>query len=266
MNWFRFEREITDINPSFVFSIGDFNFANTTLYLFFIALVLFVFLFSIRKKIRLIPSKWQSIIEIVYEGLLTLVRQITGSDYHARKVFPIIGSIFLFIGFANYSGLIPGLTSITYDGMSIFRTPTSDFNTTFALAFGSVFVLNIVSISEWGFFGHLGKFFKFKEIFVGFKKSIGAGSMAIVDFLLGLLDIIGEFAKIISLSLRLFGNMYAGEVLMTILIGSLAYVVPSIWFAMSMLSALVQAIVFGSLVTVFYMLAIKSDSSSDERV
>ncbi len=266
MNWLRFERTIMNIKPDIVFSVEGFRIANTTLYLFAIALFLFIVLFRLRKKLSIIPSKWQSIFEIVYESLIGLIKQITGSEYHAKKVFPIVGSLFLFIAFSNFSGLIPGLSSITYDGVSIFRTPTSDFNTTFALAFGSVIVLNIVSLSEWGFLGHIGKFLKFKEVYFGFKKSIGAGAMAIVDFLLGILDIIGEFAKIVSLSLRLFGNMYAGEVLMAILIGSLAYIIPSIWFAMSMLSALVQSIVFGSLVTVFYMLAIKSDSSSEERV
>lgn len=265
MSWLRFERSISGIQPDFVFSIGNFNVSNTTLYLFAIAVFLLIGLLLFKSKLSILPSKGQLVLESVYESVIGLIKQITGSDYHARKVFPLLGSLILFIVFANYSGLIPGLTSITYDGTAIFRTPTSDFNTTFALALGSVIALHIVSLSDWGFFGHLGKFFKFKEVYLGFKQSMGAGAMAVVEFLLGLLDIVGEFAKVISLSLRLFGNMYAGEVLMTILIGSLAYVVPSLWFAMSMLSALVQAIVFGSLVTVFYMLAIKPDSSSGKR-
>lgn len=265
MNFLRFKREIASIQPDFVFSIGNFHVSNTTLYLFAIALFLFITLAILKGKISEQPKKWQVFFEMIYEGLINLIKQITGSEYHAKKVFPIIGSLFIFIAFANYSGLIPGLTSITYDGVSIFRTPTSDFNTTLALALGSIFVLNVLSLYEWGFFGYVGKFIKIKDVFLGFKKGIGAGFMAIIDFLLGFLDIIGEFAKIISLSLRLFGNMYAGEILMTILIGSLAYAVPAIWFAMSMLSALVQAIVFGSLVTVFYMLAIKPDSSSGEQ-
>ncbi|MCF7831609.1 MAG: F0F1 ATP synthase subunit A [Candidatus Pacebacteria bacterium] len=265
MEWFQFKRAIPSIQPDFIFSIGSFQISNTTLYLFAIALFLFVGLLIMRPKLSTLPGKGQLMLEMMYEGVLGLIMQITASEYHAKKVFHILGALFLFIGFANFSGLIPGLTSITYDGISIFRTPTADFNTTFALAFGSVIVLHIVSIGDWGFFGHLGKFFKFKEVFQGFKQGIGAGFMSLIDFFLGLLDIVGELAKIVSLSLRLFGNMYAGEVLMVILIGSLAYAVPSLWFAMSMLSALVQAIVFGSLVTVFYMLAIKSDSSSEKR-
>lgn len=266
MNLLQFKRPIPGIQPDFVFSIGNFNISNTTLYLFAIALFLFIVLVRLKGKISERPKKWQVLFEMIYEGLIGLIKQITGSEYHAKKVFPVIGALLLFIAFANYSGLIPGLTSITYDGVSIFRTPTSDFNTTLALAFGSIVVINLYSLYDWGFFGFVGRFIKIKNIFIGFKQGLNEGFMAIIDFLLGFLDIIGEFAKVVSLSLRLFGNMYAGEVLMTILIGSLAYAVPAIWFAMSMLSALVQAVVFSSLVTVFYMLAIKPDSSSGERV
>jgi F-type H+-transporting ATPase subunit a len=123
--------------------------------------------------------------------------------------------------------------------------------------------LNILSIKEWGFFGYLGKFFKFKEIYLGFKKGIGEGLMSIIDFLIGLLDIIGEIAKVISLSLRLFGHMYSAEVLEPLMVWALAYFVPVIWSSMSLLSGVVQAVVFGSLVTAYYMLSIKEESDPE---
>jgi F-type H+-transporting ATPase subunit a len=156
--------------------------------------------------------------------------------------------------------MLPGLSAILYNGSTVFRGPTSDFNTTFGLAFGAVLFLQFVSIKDFGFLGYLGKFFKFKEIYFGFKSSVGDGFMAIVDFFIGLLDIVGEFAKVVSLSLRLFGNMYAGDVLSTLILGSFAYVLPVTWSAMSLLSGVVQAIVFGSLVTSYYMLAAKEES------
>lgn len=259
MSLLRFERPITPIEPDVIFSIGGFHIGNTTLYLYFIALVLLIALLVAQKKWKVSPKNGQTFVEFIYEGLLGLVTQIVGNEKRAEKIIPLLGSLFIYIGIANFSGLIPGLTSITFDGTSIFRTPTTDFNTTFGLALGSIIVLHITSIRDWGLFGHIGKFFKFKEVFLGFKKSAGAGGIALVEFFIGLLDIVGEFAKVISLSLRLFGNMYAGEVLMAILIGALAYGVPAIWFAMSILSATVQMIVFGSLVTVFYMLSLNPD-------
>jgi len=148
-------------------------------------------------------------------------------------------------------------------GSQIFRTPTADFNTTFGLAFGSIFIIQLVGIKEWGLFGHIGKFLQFKEVFLGFKKGFSFGSTALISFFVGLLDIIGEIAKVISLSLRLFGNMYAGEVLTIVLFGSLAYLLPSLWLAMGLLSAVVQAMVFGSLVTVYYAMALKPDEEKN---
>lgn len=257
MDFFRFQRPIPPIGPETVFEVFGFPIANTTLYLFVIAAALFIASFIGTKKLALVPGKVQGVVESIYETLTGFIMSITKTRERADKVFPIIGAIFVFVGLANFGGLIPGIGTIQYDGVSIFRTGTADFNTTFALALGSVIVINIISIRDWGVLGHLNKFFKVKEVVAGFRQGLKPGMMAIVEFFVGLLDIIGEVAKVLSLSLRLFGNMYAGEVLMTILIGSFAFVVPSLWLAMSVLSALVQTIVFGALVTVFYMLAIK---------
>ncbi len=258
MNFLQIERGISGIEPDVIFRIGNFPISNTTLLLSFIALVLFLFSYFKISKYVWNPTRGQALAEMFYEMILGLVNQITGSRRLAEKILPLIGALIVFIGISNMIGLIvPGLTSITYDGISIFRTPTSDFNTTFALALGCILLTHVVSIMDYGFFGHIGKFLKFKEIYLGFKSGIGNGFMAIVDFFIGALDIVGEFAKIIALSLRLFGNMYAGEVLMVIIFGGLAFALPALWMAMSLLSAVVQAIVFSSLVTAYYTLAVK---------
>lgn len=258
MNFFQFERPISSVGPETIINISGFHIANTTLFLLLIAVFLILFSYLVVRRFKMVPKGVQSVVESVYEWITALVTQITGNEERSKKIFPVIAALFLFILFSNFIGLIPGLSSFTYEGKAIFRTPTSDFNTTVALALGSILTINIISMKEWGFFGYLGKFFKFKEIFLGFKKSFSAGALACVDFFIGLLDIVGELAKVVSLSLRLFGNMYAGDVLMAILIGSFAYFVPSLWLAMSMLSSVVQAIVFTSLVTVFYTLSVKN--------
>ncbi|MFT5359979.1 MAG: F-type H+-transporting ATPase subunit a [Candidatus Paceibacteria bacterium] len=252
-------RDITPIAPETILTIGNFHIANSSLLILLItAILLLVIFFSVR-KFKLIPTGFQSAIELLYEGMESMVEQITGDKKHTEVIFPVIATIFLYIGISNLIGLIPGLTSITVGDTPLFRSPTADFNTTFGLSLGSIIVLHWISIRDWGFFGHLGKFFKFKEIFQGFKKSIGDGMMAIIDFLIGLLDIIGEIAKVVSLSLRLFGNMYAGEVLAIIILGAFAYIVPSVWTAMNLLVGVIQALVFGSLVAAYYMLSIDPD-------
>jgi len=258
MNFLQIERGISGIQPDIVFNIFGYPISNTTLLLSFLFVLLSLYSYFGIRKFTWQGSKAQTLVEMLYEGIVGLIDQITGNRTLSENILPLIGTLLIFIGLSNLIGLVvPGLTSITYDGVSIFRTPTSDFNTTFALAVACILLTHIVSIRDWGLFGHLGKFFQFKEIYLGFKKSPGEGGMAIVGFFIGLLDIISEFAKIIALSLRLFGNMYAGEVLMIVIFGGLAYFLPSLWIAMSLLSAVVQAVVFSLLVAAYYTLAVK---------
>ena len=87
------------------------------------------------------------------------------------------------------------------------------------------------------------------------------GFIAFIEFLIGLLDIFAELAKVVSLSFRLFGNMFAGEVLAVLILGSLAYLLPALWLSMSILFAAVQAIVFGALAAVYYTLSLKPEDN-----
>ena len=254
---FRINRETSEVMPDTIMMIENFKITNSTLTSILILFIFILICFFVIRKYKLRPNKSQSAVEILIESMFNLIKQITASEKYARVLFPLIATIFVYIGFSNLISLIPGLMSITINDISLFRSPTTDFNTTFGLAIGSVVLTNVVSIKDWGFFGHLGKFFKFKDIYLGFKKNIKSGFMAMIDFAIGLLDIVGELAKIISLSLRLFGNMYAGEILATLILGSFAYVIPILWTTMSLLSGVIQAIVFGSLTTAYYMLAVK---------
>jgi F-type H+-transporting ATPase subunit a len=146
------------------------------------------------------------------------------------------------------------------------RTPTSDFNTTFGLAIAMVLLIQFLTIRKHGMIKYLGKYFQFKKVWQGFRKGISAGAVATIEFFVGLLDIVSEFAKIISLSLRLFGNMYAGTVLATILLGALAFILPSLWLGMSLLFAVVQAMVFGSLVAAYYSIAVQDEKEEEQKV
>ncbi len=250
-----FKRDISSIGPSTLFEVAGFPITNSTLFMLLITLIVIIFtLFAFRKK-SFVPGKAQAFFEIVYEAVHKQISTITGSDYHTRRVFPIIASIFIFVGVSNYLGLLPGLSSITFDGQAIFRTATGDFNTTFGLALGALVVLHIVSIKDFGLLGHIGKFIPINALVEDTKKGSLAPVYMFVTILIACLDIVGEIAKVISVSLRLFGNMYAGDVLTTILIGIFAFVLPSFWIAFGLLGALIQTIVFGSLITVYYMQA-----------
>lgn len=257
MNFLRISRPIDSIFSETIFRIAGFPINNSTLFMILILVLIALLCFFVIRRFKLNPNKTQCVVEIIYEGIEDILLQLTGSRRKASALFPFIGALFIFVGAANLLSIVPGLTSFIWDGKPAFRAPTADFNTTFSLAVSAIFIIQLASIRDYGFFGYIGKFLKFKEVCLGFKKGLGEGFISIIDFLIGLLDIIGEIAKIISLSLRLFGNIYAGIVLMTVIFGYLAYLLPSAWMALGLLSAVVQTIVFGSLVAAYYILATK---------
>lgn len=258
MFW-RLEREISDVSPDIVFSIGNFPIANSTLTIILVGLIL-VGLALFLRQMSLRPGKVQIIFEVLHQSLKNLVGDLAPSKKHFDFIFPLIATIILYLGLANFIGLVPGLTSFTYGETYIFRTPTADFNTTFSLALAMVIFANLISIKEYGLLGYLNRFIQVKELYQGARKGVGAFLGAVIGFLIGLLDIISELAKVVSLSLRLFGNMYAGEVLAVIILGGLAWFLPALWLAMNLLSAVVQSLVFGSLVAAYYMMSVKPDN------
>lgn len=254
-------REIPTIGPSVVFDIHGFPIANSSLMLGVVILLVIGTGIYLWRNAAVRPGKVQNAIEVLYEYIVGAITQIVGNERRAAQVFPLVGTLFVFILLSNILGLVPGLGDITYNGVQVFRTATSDFNTTFALALGVVLTLQLVSIREWGFFAHIGKFFKFKEVYQGFRSSISDGFIAIIEFFIGLLDIVGEFAKVVSLSLRLFGNMFAGTVLAVVITGGITIAIPAAWMGMSLLSAVVQTLVFSFLAAAYYTLAIKPDGA-----
>lgn len=259
-----FTRELTSIQPEIVFSIRNFGIANSTLMILLMAvLFLCIGIFAVR-KFTLVPGKFQAGFEMVYESIFGLVEQITGDKKHAEKIFPIIATILVYFAVANVIALFPGLTDITYAGVPIFRTPTSDINTALGVSIAAVVALNVVAFKEWGFLDYIGIYLPIKNIFKGFKKSFMDGFVALVDVFVGVLNIIGEFAKIISLSFRLFGNVYAGQVLAIIIMGAFAVALPAVWTIMSGFTGLLQGMVFASLVAVYYTLSLKPSNDSTQ--
>jgi F-type H+-transporting ATPase subunit a len=257
MDILRIQRDVRTIEPDVLVQFFGIPLTNTfMLSLFIVGFLVFVAFFAVR-RFTLVPGKVQNGIEVMYESMVGLVEQIAGTKELAIRIFPLIGALFVYIGIANLIGLIPGLTSFTYNDTAIFRTPTSDFNTTFGLALAMVVLIQLASIREWGVVGYIGRFIKVKEVFQGFRKGMKDGIMAIVQLFIGFLDIISEAAKVISLSFRLFGNMFAGEVLAILVLGAFAYLLPSLWLSLNLLFALVQAVVFGTLVAAYYTLAMK---------
>jgi F-type H+-transporting ATPase subunit a len=162
-----------------------------------------------------------------------------GSMEAAEKYFPLIATIFLFIWLSNFLGIFPGVGSLEFHGVAgevpLFRSPAADLNFTLAFAVISVIVTNIIGMASVGVFKHLGKYLNFKGP---------------IDFFIGILEMVSELAKIISLSFRLFGNVFAGEVLMIIISYLAAYIIPLPFLFLELFVGLIQAFIFATITLV----------------
>jgi F-type H+-transporting ATPase subunit a len=256
MSFLQINQSIPDLRPDVLFNIGGFPVTNTMTLTWLIVGIIIVFGVILRKFIQLeAKSKLQLMMEMAIEGMIGMLDQITQNTKKSKKMLPIIGSVFLFFVLTNVITLLPGFTSIMIGESPLFRVPTTDLNMTLAIAVTMIGLTQIVSMKSNGVLNHIGEYIQLKKIYLGFKEGIGQGFLAIINFAMGLLDIVGEFAKIISLSLRLFGNMFAGEVLMVVMMSFSAFVAPSILMAQTLLVGLLQAMVFSILSAVYLNLA-----------
>lgn len=193
----------------------------------------------VRLQVRLVPSGIQNFFELIIDSGYTMVEDLAGSK-KAKVFFPICFTFFLFIITANWLGLLPGFGTITYHGQHILRSINSDLNMTLALALVSTAVTHMLAIKYLGLGSYLKRWFSLQLfpvfIFVGF------------------LEIISEITKVVSLSFRLFGNIFAGEVVLTTVAGIFAFIVPLPFYFLEIIVGFVQASVFMMLTLVFMVL------------
>lgn len=203
------------------------------------------------------PNKFQLYIEAIYQGIQNFVKSIINDEGLSYWLFPVLGTLFFYIVFSNIFTIFPFIAALEYDGKSLFRTHTFDINTTLAFSLSIVIISQLMSIKKIGVLNYIFKFLKFPVLIAGFRKGIASGMLSIIDFLIGFLDIVSEFAKVVSLALRLFGNMFAGDMLMALIISFFAILLPLPIIFLGLFSGVVQAIIFTALTTTYLVLAVK---------
>jgi F-type H+-transporting ATPase subunit a len=183
-----------------------------TLYMTWLSMAIVIVLAVLAtRKIALVPSGWQNVMEMVMEWLLEQLDATVGRN--GRKLAPLIITLFIFLLVSNWLGLIPG-----------FSSPTSDLNTTLGLALMVIALVHVLGVSRRGI-----RYFKhFFEPYIPFV----------------LINLIEEIAKPVTLACRLFGNILAGEVLIVVLGLLVPYFVPTLWLAFSVFIGAVQAFIF----------------------
>lgn len=242
--------------------IAGWPISNTTTFLIFTLFIFIVFTF-VAKRFKAVPTFFQSIVELILESIEKLVDSLTGGRKHRNTelLFPI-AAIFLIIGFINIVGSFPIINQITWSShehlIPFFRKATSDINVTLPLALTIVLSMQFFGVKNWGFFGYFKRFLPL-HILVKETKEHGVGGffMGLIEVFVGLLEFVSEMVKVVSLSLRLFGNMFAGEILLAILTGIFAIALPAVWLGFDFMVAIIQTIVIGCLTAVYYVLVIK---------
>ena len=201
----------------------------------------------VRSRLKPVPGKMQNIVEALIEGMEGFMTTVTGDKEKTRKFFPLIATFFLFILFSNWLGILPGVGSIGLleHGeekaiIPFFRSTNSDINMTLALAIISVMAIQIFGVSIVGFSKYFSRFISFRGP---------------VNFFVGILELVAETAKIISFSFRLFGNIFAGEVLLMVIFFLVPLIVPLPFLFLEIFVGFIQALVFSMLTLVFLTVA-----------
>jgi len=224
--------------PEVLFHLGSFKITNSLIDTLLIDVVLITLCVIITKNIKIIPGIFQNSVEMVIQMFYEITESV--AQEKAKKIFPYFMSFFIFILLANWSGLLPGVNSIGFfeDGklVPILRSATSDLNTTLGLALVSALATHTMSIKTVGLKDYISRYFSFNPM----------------NLFIGFLEIISEMTKIISLSFRLFGNIFAGEVVLITVSSIFAFLFPLPFLFLEVIVGFVQALVF-SMLTMSFM-------------
>lgn len=276
-------------------SLAGWPITNSLLLTWVVMILLALGAYAATKKISAVPGNVQSIAEIVLGGIYDLFKSVVGEHY-INRFFPLLATIFLFVAVANWSGLLPGVGSISiakpedaahaqlpslvskavaatetheeetvpveagaygeerpdsetheetagkdaaHASVPLLRGPTADLNTTLALA-----IIAVVSVQYYGLVtlggAYLKKFFNFSDP---------------IMFGVGLLEIVSEISRIMSFAFRLFGNIFAGEVLLTVIAFLMPVIAPLPFLGLELFVGFIQALVFSMLTAVFLSMA-----------
>ena len=206
-------------------------------------------LFFMTRGRAMMPGKVQNAMEYVFEMIESFGMSLGGPA--AKPYIPLFAGFFLYILLSNWSGLIPPVGKV-----EMLRAPTSDVNITVGLALVAFGFFQWQGFSKLGFRGYLSKFFPVGE----FRNGIGAG---IIGMFVGLIELLLEFVKPVTLSMRLFGNIYGGEVALGVMTALTVAVIPMALIALELMLNLVQALIFSTLTLMFTLAAIEHHGTEE---
>ena len=215
-----------------LFSFLGIDFTNTFILAILCALLLIVFFLIGFKKKEIIPGKTQNLFEFILESLFGLFDSMSGDRKKTEEIFPLVATLFIFILMSNLLEILPGVGVFPF-----LRSPSSDLHFTLAIAIFSMGFIHFLTIKKLGGIKYLKKFIVLNNP---------------IMFFVGMLEAMGEFTKTLSLGIRLFGNLFAGEILLIVITSMISFIVPLPFLGLEIFVGFIQALIFSSLITVFY--------------
>ncbi|HEX9044133.1 MAG TPA: FoF1 ATP synthase subunit a [Candidatus Limnocylindrales bacterium] len=217
---------------------------STILTMWIVELVVLALFLVATRRLDDIPRGLQNLVEWGYELLEDFATSVGGTE--AVKHIPVYAGFFILILFMNWSGLVPPVGKIEQ-----LRAPTSDVNITIGLALAAFAYFEYQGFRSNGVLGYLGKFFPIYE----FRSGIGAGLIAMF---VGLIELLLEFVKPVTLAMRLFGNIYGGEVALAVMTALLIGILPVALYFLELILNFAQALIFSVLTLMFTLIAVES--------
>ena len=238
--------------------VTQFAITNTLLSAWVASLVIILFFVLGARKRAMVPGRFQSVVESIFEGVLNFASSVLGPEM-ARKAFPVVATIFFFVLFNAWIALflVPLYQAVGFGSGGLWdfkleahliRPAGTDVNMPLALA-----LISFVFVEYWGLrvlgLGYFKKFFAFGNLLRGRPSGL-------IDVFVGILELISELVRIVSFTFRLFGNMTAGEILVVMITFLVPFVANIFVFGLELLVGLIQAVIFAGLTLVFLSLAV----------
>lgn len=240
------------LKPLILDTIGSFMITNSMVSFVFVILFILGLLGFVawRQSQSRVPKGLTVLVELYLNMLFDFVDGITGDRKVTTKIYPLFATLVTMLLTANLLGLFPLWGAISYNEMPIWRPPTADFLFVVTIAATMLVTWQLVGLFTAGPIKYIKRYFNWSSP---------------IDFFVGLLDIIGEFAKLMSISFRLFGNIFAGEAIAAVMAAMVPVVVPVPFAFLGLLSSVVQAFVFPMLVLLFMTMSIepKEEAASE---
>ncbi len=259
------ELHLPTLAPEILFHIGRFPITNTMINTWLAIAIFLILGLFLRSRIHLKPSKTQNFIEFFLEKLFVYFDQVTGDRKKTMQFLPIVGSVFFFILLSNWLGLLPGTGSIIFGEAPLLRPANTDLNLTVAMALVAVISSHLFGLFSVGIFTHLNKFIQIGTFFKSLRKGPVAIFTAVIELAVGVIEMVSELAKVLSLSLRLFGNVFAGEVLISVISSLAGLLLPTPFMMLEILVGLIQASVF-TMLTLVYLTVMTTKPHGEEGV